>query len=546
MPHFFNAVDTLVDQIIENALMCAALREIQTPGGGRVLVRNDWRRDNGKVAVLSGGGSGHEPAHAGYIGVGALSGAVLGELFASPSVSAIEHAIDALHTDAGCLLVVKNYTGDRLNFGLAAERARAKGRHIEIVLVGDDVALPGVTQPRGLAGTLLIHKIAGYYSEQGATLTEVAQIARTAAGQLRTIGLALGAAQVPGKTAEASEPALGLGIHNEPGARKVAVASARDAVTQVLEALLPRDSTARPKQWIVALNDLGGCSPQEQALLCRETLTQLGIDRVAGLIGPGVLMSALDMHGFSITLLPFEENYLRALAAPTTAIAWPGVTKVHAPERLAQANHQTTDDAGETLHDEGLEKAIREVAQVLVKSQQELDALDAASGDGDAGSTFAAGGQGLIKALDQGILPSADAARLCDKLAEVLEYSMGGSSGILLSLLFTAAETALGQGNNWPQALSAGIGKMQQYGGAALGDRTMLDALIPAVEALLKGESLPAASSAARQGAAGTAHIQAKAGRAAQVPQEAQLGHVDPGAEAIARIFETLTKSFSH
>ena len=540
MSTFINSTETLVKQIVENCLMCFNLKEIPTSGGGRILLRDDWNPDDGKVAILSGGGSGHEPAHVGFIGPGMLTGTVQGELFASPSVSAIEAAIEAVNPKAGCILVVKNYTGDRLNFGLAAERAKAKGYKVEIVLVGDDVALPGVSQPRGLAGTVLIHKICGHYSEQGKPLEEIVDLARKAASELRTIGLSLGLAHVPGKTREKTQPALGLGIHNEPGARKIEVNGAEDAVSQALAAMLPEDVSKRSDQYVLLVNDLGGCSPQERQLICRAALLQLGLNHIAGLIGPKVLMSALDMHGFSLTLLPAHDEYMEALKAPSAAPAWSPMHPVHKPRREAQTVDKPEAPTTNVSHNEKIEKAIRAVAKVLLDSADELDDLDAFSGDGDAGSTFAGAGRGLNKALDKGNLPTADATAFCHRMAQVVEHSMGGSSGILLSLLFTGAEHGLAKGESLAKGLATGIEKMQHYGGAKAGDRTMLDALIPAIDALAEGGSLADAAKAARKGADATAQMLAKAGRAALVPKEDQLGHSDPGAEAIARVFETL------
>src|SRR4051812_40834033 len=169
--------------------------------GRTVLVRDDAERARDeKVAVISGGGSGHEPAHAGYVGRGMLAAAVAGDVFTSPSPDAVLAALRATAGPAGALLIVKNYTGDRLNFGLAAELARAEGIPVETVLIADDVALKdsaGHAGRRGLAGTILVHKVAGAAAESGASLTAVAATARAAAGAVRTMGLALSSCTVP-------------------------------------------------------------------------------------------------------------------------------------------------------------------------------------------------------------------------------------------------------------------------------------------------------------------------------------------------------------
>ncbi|MEL6588398.1 MAG: dihydroxyacetone kinase subunit DhaK, partial [Pseudomonadota bacterium] len=183
----------------------------------KVVYRANW--DRSKVALVSGGGSGHEPAHAGFVGTGMLTAAVCGEVFASPSVEAVLAGILEVTGEAGCLLIVKNYTGDRLNFGLAAERARALGRKVEMVVVDDDIALPDLPQPRGVAGTLFVHKVAGALAEQGHSLEDVTAAAQKVIGTVTSIGTSLDTCTVPGSPKEDRIPAgkaeLGLGIHGE-------------------------------------------------------------------------------------------------------------------------------------------------------------------------------------------------------------------------------------------------------------------------------------------------------------------------------------------
>src|SRR4051794_17787412 len=197
---FFDDQDTLVTDALagyltrdhgEDLAVRAGFPPLKVLGGG--APRDD------RVAVVSGGGSGHEPAHAGYVAEGLLSAAVCGEVFASPSVDAVLAGILAVAGRAGCLLVGKNYTGDRLNFGLAAERAKALGKRVEMVVVADDIALPEAAQPRGIAGTVLVHKVAGYHAARGDDLDTVAERARTVAAAVRSIGLALGTCDLPGQ-----------------------------------------------------------------------------------------------------------------------------------------------------------------------------------------------------------------------------------------------------------------------------------------------------------------------------------------------------------
>ncbi len=207
MTQFFNAKETIVTEAVDGLVALSGGRLARLDGYPhiRVVVRTDW--DRSRVALVSGGGSGHEPAHAGFVGPGMLTAAVCGDVFASPSVDAVLAGILAVTGPAGCLLIVKNYTGDRLNFGLAAERARAFGLKVSMVIVDDDIAQPDLPQARGLAGTLFVHKIAGALAEDGADLDTVTAAARRIIAATRTIGMSLDTCTVPGSPKEARIPA---------------------------------------------------------------------------------------------------------------------------------------------------------------------------------------------------------------------------------------------------------------------------------------------------------------------------------------------------
>jgi dihydroxyacetone kinase len=243
MKQFINTKETLVTEAIDGTLRTAGGRLARLDGYPhiKVVVRTDW--DRSKVALVSGGGSGHEPSHAGFVGQGMLTAAVCGEVFASPSVDAVLAGILAVTGKAGCLLIVKNYTGDRLNFGLAAERARAFGLKVSMVIVDDDVALPDLPQARGVAGTLFVHKIAGALADQGADLDTVTEAAKKAIGGAVSIGMSLDTCTIPGSPKENRiEPGmaeLGLGIHGEAGIEQVAYSNARAAMAMVVDKLAP-------------------------------------------------------------------------------------------------------------------------------------------------------------------------------------------------------------------------------------------------------------------------------------------------------------------
>ncbi|AWN14928.1 dihydroxyacetone kinase subunit DhaK [Salinisphaera sp. LB1] len=540
MDFFFNAADDVVDDGLSGLARIAPVRVSERASGMRLIVDRDF--DNSRVAVVSGGGAGHEPAHAGFVGHGMLAAAIAGDLFTSPSVEAVLAAIREVTGPAGCLLVIKNYTGDRLNFGLAAERAAREGYTVRSVIVADDISLPANVGARGLAGTVLVHKIAGHHAAAGADLDTVARAAQTTIDGLVSIGLSLSSATLPGGKREPRSPELGLGIHNEPGVREVAPENAADAVRLALEPLIEAAEARHggDARWVVLINNLGGCSTQEMAVLSDEVLARLPADRVRAAVVPAPVMSSMNMHGFSITLLPIDDDVRAALASPVAAIGWPGLCDVAAPETFVPtvSEHKAPGAGG---RDSARADRIRAATDALSAARAELDDLDAAAGDGDTGTAFNRGGTAIRGALDDDRLSTGEPALLADEIGDLLARDMGGSSGVLLSILFTATAAALRDGNAFGAALAAGIGRMQDYGSARPGDRTMLDALVPAAQALADGGSLGDAAQAARAGADATADMgHAGAGRAAYVRDEALTGVVDPGAEAVARVFEAL------
>ncbi|MEM6467125.1 MAG: dihydroxyacetone kinase subunit DhaK, partial [Pseudomonadota bacterium] len=322
MAQFINAKEDLVTQAIDGVLAASdgTLSRLDGYPHIKVVFRADW--DKSKVALVSGGGSGHEPAHAGFVGKGMLTAAVCGEVFASPSVEAVLAGILAVTGEAGCLLIVKNYTGDRLNFGLAAERAKALGRKVEMVVVDDDIAMPDLPQPRGVAGTLFVHKIAGAMAENGADLETIAQAAQSVIGRVASIGMSLDTCTVPGSAKENrigdGKVELGLGIHGEPGVQQIDFTNAQAAMATIVGKL--KDHCQG--NVVALLNNLGGTTPLEMSVLT-QGLNETGIAH--HIIGPGPLMTSLDMHGFSVSVLPATEEDLTALAAPVPMPAWPGL-----------------------------------------------------------------------------------------------------------------------------------------------------------------------------------------------------------------------------
>jgi dihydroxyacetone kinase len=279
-----SAVDQAIDGLVMTTQTLVRLH------GHQVVVRRDVDDviTGGHVAILSGGGSGHEPAMVGYVGSGMLTAAVAGAVFTSPPLTSILAAIREIGrgNKAGVLLIVMNYTGDRLNFGLAQERARLEGIKVQMVVVGEDCALP-VTQKtagrRGLCGTILIHKIAGAMAEQGRSLEEIVTAVEAAASHMGTMSVSLTACSVPGKgpsfTLKADEMELGLGIHGEAGVKRAKVQPADEVVAVMLDHLMSSQSylsLTAGDQVAVVVNNLGGTSRLEMSIVARAVIQYLG------------------------------------------------------------------------------------------------------------------------------------------------------------------------------------------------------------------------------------------------------------------------------
>lgn len=537
--------------------------------GQPVIVRADAQRlaARGQVALISGGGSGHEPAHAGYVGAGMLTAAVLGEVFTSPSVDTVLAAIEAVTGPAGCLLIVKNYTGDRLNFGLAAAIARSRGRMVDMVLVDDDAALAGGGRVgrRGLAGTVLIHKLAGAAAQEGRPLGEVGAIAQAAITRLRTMGVALSPCTVPiaGKPnfeLGAREMELGLGIHGEPGMARLDLEPAPVIVERMLETILAQGTCDPAGDPLVLLvNGLGGTPAMELTIIAGMALAALA-ERGFRVVRAGVgnYLTALEMAGCSLSLLPVTPGDLMRLDAPTAAPAWQALTVAGetAPLPMDAAGTGSRDLRGPRLDQRGaaaVEMLTRSAIDTLIACEADLTELDRKVGDGDLGISLARGAQAVAAELEG--LPSDCPAALLDHVSAIVRRSIGGTSGPVSAALFLGMATHLAtiEGEiglpDWTAAVEAGCASIRQIGGAERGDRTMLDALLPAVEALAEahreGASAPralrAAADAAMAGADATAEVAAALGRASYLGARA-IGHPDPGARAVALVLRAMAK----
>ena len=539
MKHFINSKENLVTEAIDGLIAASGGRLARLDGYPhiRVVVRADW--DKSKVALVSGGGSGHEPAHAGFVGQGMLTAAVCGDVFASPSVDAVLAGIVAVTGTAGCLLVVKNYTGDRLNFGLAAQRARALGLAVEMVVVDDDIALPDAPQARGIAGTLFVHKICGALAEEGADVASVAKAARKIIANVRSLGVSLDTCTLPGSPKEDRIPEnmaeLGMGIHGESGVQQIPFTSVKETVATMAKKL---EAVMGAGKHVALINNLGGTSVLEMSVITHELTQSTIASRISHVIGPASLMTSLNMLGFSLSLYPVNAQELALLQSPTQLASWPSISALEPVNTAPLPDGLRAITPTPSKHPK-TEEFLRKCCEVFIAAEDELNALDAKSGDGDTGSTLAGASKALINAM--GRLPLADPTQLCRAIGLEISQTMGGSSGVLLAIFFAATGDGASNGLSMLEALKLGLLRMQEVGGAKLGDRTMIDALAPALDALEQG--LDQAAQAARQGANHTASIlKAKAGRAAYISAARLEGHIDPGAEAVARLFEHLAQ----
>ena len=545
---FMNDRKSLINDVIEGVILTSPyknLARLDVDPAIRVVVRRDW--DKKKVALISGGGSGHEPAHVGFVGKGMLTAAVCGEVFASPSVDAVLNAIVAVTGKAGCLLIVKNYTGDRLNFGLAAEKAKGMGYDVELVMVSDDISLPDNKQPRGIAGTVLVHKIAGYAAEQGKSLKDVTKIAQQAIDATASIGVAAAGCSLPGggedeeeQRIESGHVELGLGIHGEPGVSTMKTQNSKKVVDTLVEKL--QQHVKKSDKLAVLINNLGGVSPLEMSQITKEVVHSALGSSVRYLIGPASLVSALDMKGFSLSVIALKGGIEEALLAEVEAAGWHPLVKL---EKLATKKGKAISDKKSVKASSNAEvgKIVETITQTLSGLEDELNKLDAKVGDGDTGSTFATGARDIQKQNKGKKLPLNNVADLLGVVGDRLATVMGGSSGVLMSIFFTAAGKKVAEGEKLPKALLFGLERMKHYGGADLGDRTMIDALQPALEALGKKDALKGAAKAAAKGAKDTASMKkANAGRSSYLSSDSLKGVKDPGAVAVEKVFEALAK----
>ncbi|MBR3312178.1 MAG: dihydroxyacetone kinase subunit DhaK [Solobacterium sp.] len=328
MKKLINEVDNIVDEMLDG-MVKAYPNYVKRLEGLDVLVRAGG--SEGKVALVSGGGSGHEPAHGGFVGKGMLDGAVAGAVFTSPTPDQVYEAIMAANGGKGVLLVIKNYTGDVMNFEMAADMARDEGVEVDQVIVADDVAVENstwTTGRRGIAGTIFVHKLAGACAEAGGELADVKRIAEKVIANVRSMGMAVDACTVPAAGKKSFDLAedeieIGIGIHGEPGTHREKMSTVNEIADKLLEKIFAEGIYNEGDEVAVMVNGMGGTPLMELFVANKhvaEVLAEKGIKIYKTIVGN--YMTSLDMEGFSITLLKLDDELKKYLDAPADTPAF--------------------------------------------------------------------------------------------------------------------------------------------------------------------------------------------------------------------------------
>lgn len=543
-----------------------------------VVLSSDCRNRKDKVALLCGGGSGHEPFAAGFVGSGMLTASVAGSIFAAPPSIHITHALRCIaeNNKAGILVVVPNYTGDCLNFGIAIKKAQQIGIKVEEIIVGDDCSIPAneqsVAGKRGLVGMLFVFKIAGAFAERGLSLAEVAEIARNVSLNTATYGMGLSACALPGQglmfELAQDEIECGMGVHGEAGYERIKLGTASVLVTLMLKRICEALSLVANDSVAVIVNNFGALSQLEQGIVVHEIVIQLRNMKIEPVrLYSGVLMTSLNSAGIHVSVLKLTEShgdvFVKCLDEETTAPCWPGCsysipsTITRIPFKVAEKKESEKIGISLNVREQRLIKTCLENAcAAIVEQETYLNELDRGCGDGDCGSTLKRFADGILNNLDN--LSLSHPAVLLSEIANIAE-DMGGTSGALYCLFFTtgAKELALSKQEEnlrhvWFSAFCSGLNCLEKYGKAKAGHRTMIDtmdAVCTMYEKMLKehpNNFYDRLASAAWKGCDSTKNMKPKAGRASYVKQAQYLTEVDAGAFAaatwIVAIVRTITQ----
>ncbi|KAG5510692.1 hypothetical protein GH5_06909 [Leishmania sp. Ghana 2012 LV757] len=580
VPKFIDEATSVAEVALDAVCeMSSGVKKIENTG---VIVASCV--DPTKVLLLCGGGSGHEPAHAGFVARGWLSAAVCGSVFASPPTAHVSAGIDYLANlqgpnGPGILVIIKNYTGDILNFEYAVLQARARGIQVETVLAADDAVFgtEDVKKRRGLAGCCLLYKILGAAAASGLSLAQLKELSNRVSRNMRSIGASLSSCSLPGSPASSVLPPctveVGLGIHGEKGLLQIPFEGAAP-LTHLLVGILmgkgevPVRGKTTPihagSKALLLMNNMGGTTNLEMSILAHHALREFATAH-ATIVGvhSGRHMTSLDMHGFSLTLLVVEDEADLKYMLNTDALQeplmkfhtpqWPGLT-VPGPLTALQLARREAETAGRavvTLTSSPLCAAVHRVFEKLMTMEAYFNELDADVGDGDLGSGVKRSATAVLEMLPY--LPwEADVRRTFALISKAVADAFAGTSGPLYGALLLGGSNGAAQalkGGSTLEAVRAAIAQgscdVQELGGARAGDRTMVDVLegiracpIVAAAATMP-ELLKACHKAARAAADATAMLPAKFGRSRYMEGK-EIGKKDPGAELVVAWLEAL------
>lgn len=538
---------------------------VQTVPGGVVRATEV---PEGQVAVITGGGSGHYPAFAGLVGPGLAHGAAMGNIFASPSAQQIYNVAKAAHAGGGVLLTYGNYAGDVLNFNLAQERLIAEGISCKTVVITDDIASASpeeASKRRGIAGGLIVYKVAAAAAEAGKTLDEVFALASAANEHTRSLGVAFSGATLPGAdqplfTVPKGRMAVGMGIHGEPGISEQDIPTATGLAEMLVQRLLSERPAESQDRAVVLLNGLGGVKYEELFVLYDSIatfLSQAGVEIFEPEVGE--LVTSFEMAGLSLTLSWLTPELAEYWSAPANT---PAYRKGNLALGARRVDKRSVSEAQEHIVPaSAASKAAANVAVDLIEAVEEairtnverLGKLDEIAGDGDHGIGMYRGAHAAAESARSNRTKGLGVGTLLRTAAEAWGNDAGGTSGALWSVILTAIAEQLGdEGEILParleEAVQKAVSAAQKFGGAKPGDKTMIDALVPYATAFtdaIKAQkdirsAVSLAAEAAAKAAQETAQLIPQIGRA-RPHAEKSLGTPDPGAVSFAIIAETIS-----
>jgi dihydroxyacetone kinase len=573
MTKLFNDPARFTEDMLVGFLDANARYVAGVPGG---VVRAN-KTAPGKVAVVVGGGSGHYPAFCGTVGPGFADGAVVGNIFTSPSAEEAASVARAAHGDAGVLLTTGNYAGDVMNFGLAVAQLRGEGIDAHYFAVTDDLASAPKgeeTKRRGIAGDFTVFKCASAAAEDGLDLAGVIRVAEASNAATRTLGVAFDGCTLPGAdhplfTVPEGHMGLGLGIHGEPGVADKPMPSAADLATTLVDGVLGDNPEASSKRIAVILNGLGR-TKYEELFVVWGTASKLLRDKGFEIVEPevGELVTSLDMSGCSLTVMWLDEELEKYWTAPADTPAYRKGSAAAQPagERRTDADADATAETvvlSELSDEDGrrggqvVARAISAMADMLADAEDELGRIDAVAGDGDHGRGMVKGSSAARASADKAATDGGGTGSVLHAAGKEWAAKAGGTSGVLWGAFLSALGARLGDtGRPESTTVAAGIrdgyDALIQLGGASPGDKTMLDALLPFVEELERRvndgekwqEAWPFAADVATEAARATADMRPKVGRARPLA-ERSIGTPDAGATSLAMCATTVAQTFT-